>query len=515
MSMCSKFECENDIEEMMIREFDGKLWYSLRLMACRLHYKQTKLKKLLTEFQLSDFNEKLYVEIGTQLLVSELGFRRLKGYLNESEKMRNAFDSMEAEMKEYKKNFNSNVKETLVETDDNTFTTVYSHPYNGDIRMIILDENIPYLLAKDVCKVLKFEGTKNPLAQYVPNRCKKSIMIDNGKNEKIHLINEEGFVALVAASKKFDAEAIKRQVLKTINEYVPCDTDETPINEEPKEQETSTFSHQDFGTVRTLCINGEPWFVGKDVASALGYKDTADAIKKHVNADDKLTRRFADSGQNREMYIINESGLYTLIFGSKLESAQKFKKWVTSEVLPSIRKKGGYIKPGTEMKFLTSAFPNATEDEKKMLFDLVKRENEKIINANTALMAVNEKLTTALDEAQPKVDFYNAVAEFYDGITVAKFAALLSNQYNVLITQQSLFRFLRNYKYLCSVSHIYNKPSQVMIRKKYMTYKEYTAYVKHGRYHEKVVTCTPYITGAGQIFLTPIIMEAYNEGLIK
>ncbi len=90
--------------------------------------------------------------------------------------------------------------------------------------------------------------------------------------------------------------------------------------------------------IRAILINGDPWFVGKDVAAALGYADTSDALKKHVDNDDKLTRRFADSGQNREMYIINESGLYSLIFGSRLEGAKRFKHWVTSEVLPAIRK---------------------------------------------------------------------------------------------------------------------------------------------------------------------------------
>ena len=107
--------------------------------------------------------------------------------------------------------------------------------------------------------------------------------------------------------------------------------------------ELQIFNSDEFGEIRTVTIDNEPWFVGKDVALALGYKDTSDALKKHVSEEDKLTRRFADSGQNREMYIINESGLYALIFGSKLESAQRFKHWVTSEVLPSIRKHGGYI----------------------------------------------------------------------------------------------------------------------------------------------------------------------------
>lgn len=106
--------------------------------------------------------------------------------------------------------------------------------------------------------------------------------------------------------------------------------------------EITIFNNPEFGDVRTIMIDGEPWFVGKDVAESLGYERTADAIRKHVEEDDKLTRSFADSGQSRQMYIINESGLYSLIFGSKLESAKKFKKWVTSEVLPQLRKTGSY-----------------------------------------------------------------------------------------------------------------------------------------------------------------------------
>lgn len=115
--------------------------------------------------------------------------------------------------------------------------------------------------------------------------------------------------------------------------------------------ELKVFESPTFGQVRTVEIDGEPWFVGKDVAEALGYRDTSDALKKHVDADDKLTRRFADSGQAREMYIINESGLYSLILSSKLPGAKEFKRWVISEVIPSIRKTGGYTlkpKPMTE-----------------------------------------------------------------------------------------------------------------------------------------------------------------------
>lgn len=107
--------------------------------------------------------------------------------------------------------------------------------------------------------------------------------------------------------------------------------------------ELKIFNNEEFGQIRTVVIEGEPWFVGKDIAEALGYGRTADAIKQHVEEGDKLTRCFTDSGQSRQMYIINESGLYALIFGSKLESAKRFKHWVTSEVLPTIRKTGFYI----------------------------------------------------------------------------------------------------------------------------------------------------------------------------
>lgn len=94
--------------------------------------------------------------------------------------------------------------------------------------------------------------------------------------------------------------------------------------------------------VRTVNIDGNPYFVGKDVATILGYGDTNQAVRKHVDDEDKLTRHFNGSGQNREMKVINESGLYSLILSSKLPSAKKFKRWVTSEVLPAIRKTGAY-----------------------------------------------------------------------------------------------------------------------------------------------------------------------------
>lgn len=104
----------------------------------------------------------------------------------------------------------------------------------------------------------------------------------------------------------------------------------------------TVFNNEEFGEVRTVTIDGEPWIVGKDVATALGYADTFGALKKHVMDSDKLVCQIDSAGQKRDVTVINESGVYTLIFGSKLKSAERFKHWVTSEVLPCIRKNGIY-----------------------------------------------------------------------------------------------------------------------------------------------------------------------------
>lgn len=102
------------------------------------------------------------------------------------------------------------------------------------------------------------------------------------------------------------------------------------------------FENEEFGEIRTVTIDNEPWFVGKDVAAALGYSNSRDAILKHVHEDDKGVAKCDTPSGKQEMTVINESGLYALIFGSKLDSAKRFKHWVTSEVLPSIRKNGNY-----------------------------------------------------------------------------------------------------------------------------------------------------------------------------
>jgi len=114
------------------------------------------------------------------------------------------------------------------------------------------------------------------------------------------------------------------------------------------------FEHENFGKIRVIEIDGAPWFLGKDVADILGYGRADNAVRLHVDAEDKLMHQISASGQNRQMIFINESGLYSLILSSKLAQAKIFKRWVTSEVLPSIRKHGAFITEETLAKMLGS-----------------------------------------------------------------------------------------------------------------------------------------------------------------
>lgn len=155
------------------------------------------------------------------------------------------------------------------------------------------------------------------------------------------------------------------------------------------------FKNDSFGEVRTLIINNEPWFVGKDVASILGYADTNKAITMHVDEEDKLNDKTASSLGQRGGWLINESGLYSLILSSKLPKAKEFKRWVTSEVLPSIRKNGGYIVPKSPMELLELEFQALREVENKV--DVVNSDLQELKN-NIPLFAVEcDELTHAVN----------------------------------------------------------------------------------------------------------------------
>ena len=164
--------------------------------------------------------------------------------------------------------------------------------------------------------------------------------------------------------------------------------------------------------IRTVQMNGEPWFVGKDVADILEYTNTAKAVRDHVDDEDKLTERIVLSGQNREVIFINESGLYSLILSSKLPNAKKFKRWVTNEVLPSIRKHGAYMTDQTLERALTSP------DFLIELATQLKAEQAQRKQLETTVAVQNQQIA----ELQPKASYYDVVLNCKDLISIGKIA---------------------------------------------------------------------------------------------
>lgn len=174
--------------------------------------------------------------------------------------------------------------------------------------------------------------------------------------------------------------------------------------------ELQIFNSEEFGDIRTITINNEPWFVGIDVAKSLGYANPKNAVPKHVSEEDKLNTQIEYAGQRREVTIINESGLYSLIFGSKLESAKRFKRWVTSEVLPTIRKTGSYQKPMTiaeQIQLLALGNQNHEERieklENTMTIDYAQQEAIRDLVSSVVIAHLGGKESNAYKEIGKKV----------------------------------------------------------------------------------------------------------------
>ena len=239
------------------------------------------------------------------------------------------------------------------------------------------------------------------------------------------------------------------------------------------------FNSPEFGQVRTIQQNGEPWFVGKDVAEILGYSNTPKAIRDHVDDEDKLTERIVLSGQNREVAIINESGLYSLILSSKMPKAKEFKRLVTSEVIPAIRKTGGYI-AGSE---------NMTDAEimaKAVLVaqSTIQQRDQRI-----------KELESDVAAAKPKVLFADAVSASDSTILIGDLAKILK-QNGHPIGQKRLFNWMREQGYLIKRQGAdYNSPTQRAMEMGLFKIKE-TA-ISHSDGHVSVSKTTK-VTGKGQ-----------------
>lgn len=236
--------------------------------------------------------------------------------------------------------------------------------------------------------------------------------------------------------------------------------------------EIKVFNNAEFGKIRTLNRDGEPWFVGKDVAAALGYKDSVNALKSHVSEEDKGGWRIATQYGEREAVIINESGLYSLILSSKLDSAKRFKRWVTAEVLPSIRKSGGYIAGQDEMS-----------------------DTELLAKALLVAQRQIEQRNAQIAEMQPKALFADAVAASHTSILIGELAKILK-QNGVDIGQNRLFETLRQQGYLIRRNGTdYNSPTQRAMELGLFEVKESTVGNPDGSVR---VTRTTKVTGKGQ-----------------
>jgi anti-repressor protein len=261
------------------------------------------------------------------------------------------------------------------------------------------------------------------------------------------------------------------------------------------------FKNEEFGNLRTVEIEGAPWFVGKDVASILGYQNLSRDINRHVDEEDKQMIRyqngtFSDESKipRRGVVVINESGLYSLILSSKLPSAKRFKHWVTSEVLPTIRKHGAYL---TEEKI-----DEVLSDPDTIIKLATQLKEER--QARKRLQADNERM-------RPKEIFSDAVSASHTDILIGELAKILKGN-GIEIGQNRLFAWLRENGYLIRRKDTdYNMPTQKSMENGLFRIKE-TA-ITHSDGHVSV-SKTPKVTGSGQVYFVNKFLKMKARGEI-
>lgn len=253
--------------------------------------------------------------------------------------------------------------------------------------------------------------------------------------------------------------------------------------------ELQIFNSPEFGQARIVTIDGEPWLIAKDVATALGYSNTRDAIAKHVDDDDKNTVVIRDGKGNPNQTIINESGLYSLVLSSKLPTAKKFKHWITSEVLPAIRKTGGYIANAETMT-------NAEIMSKALL--IAKQTIESREQRIHSLEAETERM-------KPKEIFADAVSASNSSILIGDLAKILHGN-GIKIGRGRLFAWMREHGFLIKQKGTsYNMPTQRAMELGLFRVKEGSYVDGKGN---NIITKTTKVTGKGQqYFINKFLAE--------
>lgn len=258
------------------------------------------------------------------------------------------------------------------------------------------------------------------------------------------------------------------------------------------------FENSDFGTIRTTTISNEPYFVGKDVAEILGYAKPENAIATHVDSEDKTTTLIQGTGSNYKSnaVVINESGLYSLILSSKLPTAKKFKHWVTSEVLPSIRANGGYI-----------AGQETLSDDELIAKALIMAQN-KIVERDKRIAELNEDN----ERMRPKEIFADAITASKTSILVGELAKILKGN-GIDMGQNRLFAWLRDKGYLIKRQGTdYNMPTQRSMELKLFEVKE-GSYVDGSGVNK--ITKTTKVTGKGQEYFINKFLSGRDDEQVE
>lgn len=249
-----------------------------------------------------------------------------------------------------------------------------------------------------------------------------------------------------------------------------------------------TFVSEEFGSVRTVIRNGEPWFVGKDVAGILGYERATKAIQDHVDPEDKDGIPIQDSiGRMQKTPIINESGLYSLILSSKMPRAKAFKRWVTAAILPTLRRTGGYV--GNGEMFIENYLPFLDEPYRN-LFRLQ--------------MAAINQLNERIRHDQPLVEFANQVSNT-DNLIDMNAMAKLARAENIPVGRNKLYVWLKSMRVLMAN----NLPYQQFIDRGYFAVKE-SVFEVNGL---KKTYQQTFVTGKGQGFVINLLKKYYGKEL--
>ena len=250
--------------------------------------------------------------------------------------------------------------------------------------------------------------------------------------------------------------------------------------------EIKIFENPEFGSVRTVIIDDEPWFIANDVAKALGYSSPKDAVTRHCKGATK--HRYLTDGGEQEVKIIPEGDIYRLTVRSKLESAERFESWVFDDVIPTIRKTGGYQLPQTYAEALRALADKAEEAER-------------LEKQNALLITDNKRM-------KPKEVFADAVATSDDTILIGQLAKILKGN-GIEIGQNRLFKWLRKNGFLIKGGEGYNLPTQYAMERALFKIKERTVNNPDGSVR---ITKTVMVTGKGQQYFVNRFLDGESKG---